>query len=288
MPDLQIIGKDVQRIDVREKVTGKAKYALDLTFPGMLTGKVLRSPYPHAKILNIDVSKAERLKGVEAILHRDNASKVQWGDYLTDQTVVAIDKVRFIGDPVAAVAALDADTVEEAINLIEVDYEELEPVLDMEKAMEPGMPAVHPELPQIKQNLANKFEFVRGAGEDAFQQADLVVAERFITHAGHHVYLECQSCISHWDSRNKLTVWGSIQSPFRARMYISQATGIPEDKIRVIQPYVGGGFGGKIIINRIYPISTLLSMKTGRPVKIILSREEDFITGRAMVSTITS
>ena len=114
MADLNIIGKDVQRIDVREKATGKAKYALDLTFPGMLTGKVLRSPYPHAKIINMDVSKSERLKGVEAILYRDNASKVLWGDFLTDQTVVATEKVRFIGDPVAAVAASDTDTAEEA------------------------------------------------------------------------------------------------------------------------------------------------------------------------------
>ena len=286
MSAYSVVGKPIINVEALEKARGGACYTDDVKLPGMLHGKVKRSPYPFARILSIDTSAALKLPGVRAVITAQNVTQYPWGHYIADETPLATEYVHYIGEEVAAVAAVDAETAEEALDLIKVEYEELEPVLDVEKAMEPGMPAVHPELPQIKQNLANKFEFVRGAGEDTFQQADLVVAERFITHAGHHVYLECQSCISHWDSRNKLTVWGSIQSPFRARMYISQATGIPEDKIRVIQPYVGGGFGGKIIINRIYPISTLLSMKTGRPVKIILSREEDFITGRAMVSTI--
>jgi len=223
---------------------------------------------------------------VRAVITAKNITQYPWGHYVADETPLASEYVHYAGEEVAAVAAVDAETAEEALDLIKVEYEELEPVLDVEKAMQPGTPAVHPELPQVKQNLAYKFEFVRGLGEEAFKQADMVLEERFVTHAGHHVYLECQSCISHWDSRGKLTIWASTQAPFRARMYVSLATGIPEHQIRVIQPYVGGGFGGKIVINRMYPISAILSVKTGKPVKIVLSREEDFITGRAMVSTI--
>ena len=286
MSAFSVIGQPVKNVEALEKAKGGACYTDDIRLAGMLHGKIKRSPHAFARIVSIDTSEALKLPGVRAVITAKNITQYAWGHYVADETPLASEYVHYVGEEVAAVAATDAETAEEALDLIRVEYEELEPVLDVEKAMQPGTPAVHPELPQVKQNLAYKFEFVRGLGEEAFKQADMVLEERFVTHAGHHVYLECQSCISHWDSRGKLTIWASIQAPFRARMYISLATGIPEHQIRVIQPYVGGGFGGKIVINRMYPISAILSVKTGKPVKIILSREEDFITGRAMVSTI--
>ena len=285
MSAYSVIGKPVRNVEALVKTRGGAYYTDDIKLPGMLHGKIKRSPYPFAKILSIDTSKAVALPGVRAVITAQDVTQYPWGHYVVDEIPLAGEHVHYIGEEVAAVAAVDAETAEEALDLIEVKYEELEPALDMEKATQPDAPAVHPELPHIKQNIAYKFEFVRGDGEAAFKQADLVLEERYMTQVAHHAYLECQVCISHWDSHGKLTIWASIQAPFRARMYMAQALGIPEHQIRIIQPYVGGGFGGKIVINRIYPVSALLSMKTGKPVKIVLSREEDFMTGRAMVAT---
>jgi CO/xanthine dehydrogenase Mo-binding subunit len=281
-----VIGKPVENVEALVKAKGGACYTGDMKLPGMLHGKIKRSPYPFAKILSINASKAIKLPGVRAVITAGDVTQYPWGHYVADEVPLAGDYVRYIGDEVVAVAAVDVETAEEALDLIEVEYEELEPVLDAEMAMTPGAPAVHPEIPRIKQNIAYKIDFVRGEGEEALKQADLVLEERYRTQGVYHAYLECQSCISHWDSSGKLTVWASTQSPFRARMYMAQALGIPEHRIRIIEPPIGGGFGGKISINHIYPISALLSMKTGKPVKIVLSREEDFITGRARVSTI--
>ena len=287
MTDLKIVGKDVQRIDVREKATGKAKYALDLTFPGMLIGKILRSPYPHAKIVNINVSKAERLKGVEAVLYRDNASKVQWGDYLTDQTVVAIDKARFIGDPVAAVAALDADTAEEALNLIEVDYEELEPVFDPEKAMEAGAPILHEKLeeyehppvfhPVAGSNICNHVKLRKGDVDKGFKQAYRIYENRFTMPPVHHCYMEPQVVIGDIDSSGRIILHGSLQSPFGSREGLARVFQIPQHRIRVIVNYIGGGFGGKSTMV-LEPITASLAVKASKPVKVILTREEDFVS----------
>jgi CO/xanthine dehydrogenase Mo-binding subunit len=279
-----VIGKPVINVEAAVKAAGEASFTGDIKPPGMLHGKTKRSPHPFAKILSIDTSKARKLPGVRAVITAQDVTQKTWGHYVADERPLTVDYVHYVGDEVAAVAADDIETAEEALELIEVTYEELEPVLHLEGAMEPDAPPVHPELPHIKNNIAYTVDFVRGEGDAAFSQADLVLEERYITHAAYHAYLERQACISHW-SGGKLTVWASTQAPFRARMYMSQALSIPEHKIRIIQPNVGGGFGGKISINHIFPISALLSMKTGRPVKIELSREEDFMTGRARIST---
>ena len=285
MTDLKIVGKDVQRIDVREKATGKAKYALDLTFPGMLIGKILRSPYPHAKIVNINVSKAERLKGIKAVLTGKDVPKVLFGDYLNDQPVLAFDKVRFIGEPVAAVAALDADTAEEALNLIEVDYEELKPIFDPEKALEDNTNLIHDDLwgyerfpvahPVKGTNICDHYKLRKGDVDKAFKEAYRVYEDRFTTQRVHHCYLESHVIIADVDTSGNIVVYGSLQSPHISRDALARVFEVPASKVRVIVPYVGGGFGGKSKL-KLEPISVCLSQAAGRPVKITMSREEVF------------
>ncbi len=152
--------------------------------------------------------------------------------------------------------------------------------------MEPGAPAVHPEREEVKQNIAFHLDFVRGEGEAAFKQADLVVEDRFSTQAQYQAYLEPHACVARWDSSGKLTIWGSTQAPFRARGLLATALGIPEHQIRIIQPYVGGGFGGKVYLHPHFPICAFLAKKAGKPVKIVYTREEDFISGRPRISEI--
>ncbi len=286
MAGYSFIGKDIPRVDGQAKVTGEAIFTTDIQLPGMLFGKILRSPYPFAKILSINTDKARKLSGVKAVITAQTVTQFPYGPVITDELPLADRYVRYSGDEVAAVAAVDDETAEEALDLIKVEYEELTPVLDPEEAMQPGAPAVHPERAEIVQNIAWHIEFVRGDGEAAFKQADLVVEDRFSTQAQHHAYLETQACVAQWDSSGKLTVWASTQSPARFRTLLAQALGITEHQIRVIQLCVGGGFGGKLYVQPLLPISAFLAKKAGKPVKIVYTREEDFISGRPRVSEI--
>jgi len=275
------IGKNVPRIDAREKVTGEAKYCVDLKFPGMLYGKIKRSPLPFAKIVNIDTSKAKKVSGVKSVITAEDTPKIPYGSFVSDELPLATTLVRYVGDEIAAVAAIDEDVAEEALELIEVDYEELSPVFDPEEAMGPGAPSLHPELEGIKSNIAYHFQYVRGNPDQGFDQADLIIEDRFVTQAQHQSYLEPQACIAECNPSGRLTFWCSLQSPFRSRILIARALGMPEYQIRMIQPYVGGAFGGKGGgIHALYPISAILSKKSGRPVKIVYTRKEEFIAGR--------
>jgi len=262
MAQYSCIGKSIPRVDGLEKVTGEAIFSTDIQLPGMLCGKIKRSPYPSARILSINTDKALKLKGVKAVITAKDVVQFPYGLFVDDELPLADKYARYIGDEVAAVAAIDADTAEEALDLITVEYEELTPVLDPEKAMEPGAPTVHPERESIEQNITYRIEYVRGDGEAAFKQADLVLEERFHTHTHHQAYLEPQVCVAQWDVSGKLTIWGSTQTPFTSRRQLAKALGIPEHKIRIIQPYVGGGFGGKAYLRRHFPICALLSKKT--------------------------
>ena len=281
MSKYEFIGRSLPNVDVADKAKGAACFVGDIKLPRMLYGAVKRSPHSFAKITHIHTSKAIRLPGVKAVITADNITQHSWGHYVSDETPLATGYVRYIGDEVAAVAAVDAEIAEEALELIEVRYEELNPVLNVQTAMQSGAPAVHPECSQIQNNIAYHVDFIRGEGEDALKDAYVVLEEQFITPSVYHAYLECQGCISSWNSNGTLTVWAATQAPFRARLYLSQALGIPEHKIRVIQPPIGGGFGGKISINHIHPISAFLSIKTERPVKIILDRQSDILSCRA-------
>ena len=186
MAEYSVVGNNIVRVDALEKVTGEAIYTGDVQLPRMLCGKIKGSPYPFARILSINTDKARKLPGVKAVITTRNVVQFPHGYFVNDELPLADKYARYVGDAVAAVAAIDTDTAEEALDLIEVEYEELTPVLDAEKAMEPRAPAVHPEREEVKNNIAHSVEYVRGEGEAAFKQADLILEERFSAHTRHH------------------------------------------------------------------------------------------------------
>lgn len=284
--EYSFIGKSIPRVDGQEKVTGEAKFSTDIQLPGMLYGKIKRSPYPFARIIAIHTDKARRLPGVRGIVSAKDVLQFPYGPVIADELALADKYARYVGDEVAAVAAIDEETAEEAADLIEVEYEELTPVLDPEKGGEPGALEVHPEREEVKQNVAFHVEFTRGEGEAAFKRADVIVTDHFTTQVQHQAYLEPNVCVAQWSSTGKLTVIGSTQAPFRFRRLLATALGIPEHRIRIIQPYVGGGFGGKTYLYPHFPICAFLAKKTGKPVKITYTRKEDFIAGRPRMTEI--
>ncbi|HLA28755.1 MAG TPA: molybdopterin cofactor-binding domain-containing protein [Syntrophales bacterium] len=281
MEKYSVIGKSLPRVDAVVKVTGDAKYTADMMLPGMLYGKILRSPHPHAKILNIDVSKAKRLPGVRAVITGNDTPGKTFGRYqddplrqqFVDQYALAIDKVRYIGDEVAAVAAIDEDTAEEALDLIDVEYEELPAVFDPEEAMKPGAPRIHDHA---EHNVGLILPRHFGDVEKGFKESDHIFEDRFVTQGVTHCALEPHAVLASFDPAGKLTVWSSNQNPFPDRAQLARALDMPEGRVRIIKPHVGGGFGGKVELLSHDVCSSLLSMKTGRPVMIVLTREEVF------------
>jgi 4-hydroxybenzoyl-CoA reductase subunit alpha len=268
------IGKRQPRIEGIGKVTGEAKYTSDLKLPKMLFGKLLRSPYPHAKILNIDVDKALNLKGVKAVVTGADIPGQKYGRFRSrrDETGLAREKVRYIGDPVAAVAAIDEDTALEAIELIQVEYKELPAVFDAEEAMQEGSPLVHDEY---ERNICATRHFDFGDVEGGFKNSYHVREDRFFSQGLSHGALECRAALANFDTSGKLTIWTGTQSPYQVLRQLSLVMGLPATKIRVIKPYVGGGFGGKGELYAHEVAASLLSIKTHHPVKICLTREEE-------------
>jgi 4-hydroxybenzoyl-CoA reductase alpha subunit len=280
MDEFSVIGKRLPRVDGYDKVTGMASYVADIKLPNMLHGKVLRSPIPHGRILHVDAEKARRLTGVKAVVTGDDTPKIKWGAFIDDMHVLAFDKVRFVGDEVAAVAAVDEATAEEAIDLIKVDYEELPAVFDVFEAMEPGAPLIHE-----KSNIALHQKFVKGDFEGAQKEAAYVFEEKFTTPIVWHAYLETMGALASYSLSGKLTIWLSTQTLFMARQRIARALGMRIADVRLIQPNVGGGFGGKSCDEPTAMICGLLAKKTGRPVRLINSREEEFQASRPRVAT---
>jgi len=281
---LDYIGERIPRKDGPEKVTGRAQYTVDINLPGMLVGRILRSPHPHARIISIDVSRARKLTGVKAVITGQDTVGVKHGfvetpRYPADQYVLAMDRVRYIGEEVAAVAATDPYIAEEALRLIRVEYQILPAVFDPEKAMQPGAPEIHPSHPRLKENrtnIAGKTETGWGDVEAGFAQADYVREDRFESHLRTHGYLEPQVTVASFEPDGKLNVWTSSQGPFIKRAKLARTLGIPLASVRVRKAWVGGAFGGKIDLFSHEFCAGLLSMKTGRPVKIEASREEIF------------
>lgn len=282
---MKYVGQRIERVDGIKKVTGDLKYTDDLKMPGMLYAAVKRSPYPHAKILNIDISKAEKLPGVKAITTGKDFPK-RVGLYLADKTFLAVDKVRYRGEAVAAVAAETLEIAEEAVRLIEVEYEELEPVTNALEAMKPGAPLVHPDLGEYSHapifhtvpgtNISEHFKLRKGNVEEGFKQADYILESSFFVPHIQHCPIENHVAIAKYDRDGSLTVWASCQSPYAVRAALSAAFEIPLNKLRVISPAVGGGFGSKAGTT-LEGIVIPLSMKTGRPVKLTYSREDEFV-----------
>jgi 4-hydroxybenzoyl-CoA reductase alpha subunit len=268
------IGKPQPRIDGMEKATGEAKYTGDLELPRMLIGKLLGSPYPHAKILNIDRSKALALPGVKAVVTGADLRGQKYGPFRSrrDETGLARDKVRYIGDPVAAVAAVDEETALEAIELIKVEYEELPAVFDADEAMQEGAPLIHEEY---ERNICAFRNFNWGDVEEGFRSSYHIREDHFFSQGLSHGVLEPRAALAHFDTSGKLTLWTGTQSPYGVRQDLSLALGLPANKIRVIKPFVGGGFGGKGDLMPHEVAASLLAMETRRPVRISLNREEE-------------
>jgi len=288
MEELSFVGKSVPRKDGAEKATGKALYTVDMVLPGMLWGKILRSPYPHAKILRIDTSRAERLPGVKAVITGKDTLGIKHGfvetpRYAPDQYPLAMDRVRYIGEEVAAVAAIDEYVAEEALSLIQVDYEELPAVFDPEEAMKLGAPEIHPSHPKVKEpykNIGGKTESGWGDVEKGFAESFLVRQDRFDGQLRSHCYMEPQATLANFDFSGKLNVWTSSQGPFIKRAKLATTLGLPFSNVRVLKAYVGGAYGGKIDLFSHEFCASLLSIKAQRPVKIVCTREEVFESAR--------
>jgi 4-hydroxybenzoyl-CoA reductase alpha subunit len=282
MQAFNIVGKDVPRNDAEAKARGAALYADDFKLPGMLVGRILRSPVAHARITHIDVSKALALPGVKCVITGEDTPKIKYGNWrlfpdTQDEYPLAVDKVRFIGDEVAAVAAVDADTAEEALGLIEVAYEELPGVYDTDAATQGGAPVIHDYCPT---NISVNRKIQYGDIEKGFAASDYIREDVFHVHAVSHAYLEPCSSLAQVDLDGRITLWTSTQTPYIVQCLLASTLGMRENDIRVIKPFVGGGFGGKMELRPFEFCAAFMAKRTGRPVKFTLSREEEFLTGR--------
>jgi xanthine dehydrogenase D subunit len=273
MEETKYIGKEIPRVDGLEKATGKIKYMSDLEFPNMLYGKILRAKFPHAKILHIDTSKAEALDGVFAVVtHKDVPGVNGFGIVIPDMPVLCEDKVRYIGDAVAAVAAVSEEIAEKAISLIDVQYEPLPIVDDPEEAMKADAPKVHKEG-----NIHLHTEITRGNVDEALKEADLIIEETFTTGRQDHMPLETEGGVAFVDDDGVLNVYVGSQYPQRDQLQLARALNLNPKKIRIVSYPVGGAFGRKDELS-IQPILALLAIKTKRPVKIVTTREESIIS----------
>ena len=284
--ELAIVGHRHPKIDGWERVSGKAQYTSDIYLPGMLYAKVLRSPHPHAKVVNVDASKALALPGVKAVLTSRDLDPFAWvknpGRSHHDEPLLA-DVARFVGDDVAVLAAVDEDRAQQALDLVKVEYQPLPFVLDPEQALKPGAPKVH-----ASGNLALGKPSVlqRGDIQQGFQEADLVYEGRYYTPMLQHVSAEPRVCVARWE-RGKLTVWDSTQYTFATQKGLAHLLKIPMSKVRVICDYMGGGFGDKLQLERYSALASILSMKTGLPVRLEFTREENFLAAHHRYSSIT-
>ncbi len=278
------VGKSVPRIEGKAAVTGQLKYAFDVSFPNMLIGKMIRSPHPHAKIISIDTSKAEALPGVRAVITAKDTHQIKFGSneyffpHTTDQMALEADKVRYVGDELGAVAAVDEETALEAIKLIDIKYEILPHVVDVEEAMKPGAPQIHDSLNNIAVILPVNF----GNPDRMLKDADYVREDRFYAPAAHQAAIEPHVCVGQWETfSNKITLWASSQAPFKCREALAKTLKMDLNDVRVIKMAVGGGFGGKLEMLPMDFASCMLSKKAGGlPVKICYSREEEFLASR--------
>jgi CO/xanthine dehydrogenase Mo-binding subunit len=302
MPEYAVLGKRLPRIDALEKATGRAVYTADISLPGMLYGKMLRSPYAHAKIRRLDISKARALKGVAAVITADDVPAFKNNKPFVLNSAypcMAAGKVIYAGQPVAAVAAIKQSVAEEAIELIEIGYEKLEEVASVLDAMKPSAPVIHPEIQAVKNtagdpvrdsllnNAALHMEYRRGDVDIGFKQAAVILEDTFYTQRVHQGYLEPRISVASAGIDGKVNIWTDCQGIFLVRELCSAFLNLPLNKIKINPVEIGGAFGGKNL-QPLSPICALLSLKTGLPVKMALARSEDFIDNRpAPASVIT-
>jgi CO/xanthine dehydrogenase Mo-binding subunit len=276
--EYSVIGKPMPRVDAKAKVTGEAKYAADIEVVGMLWGAIKRSPYPHARILNIDTSKAEKLPGVKAVTTGKDFGGFKWGwsRETRDEEPLAVRKVRYLYEGVAAVAAIDEDIAEEACELIEVDYEPLEGVFNPFEAMKEGAPLVHEDHPG---NICVEYHWNFGDVEKAFGESYLVREDTFQTPRMAKGYIEPPAIVAYWPDATHLTVLAAKGSPYFPYRILSNCFNLPLSNVRIIQPFIGSDFGGtkNDMVNCDFA-APMLAKKTGKPVKIIYSQFDELTT----------
>jgi CO/xanthine dehydrogenase Mo-binding subunit len=272
--ELKYVGQSVARVDGVEKVTGKAKFVGDLFIPGVLQGKILRSTYAHARIHSIDASKAEALPGVVAVLTAADIADLH--PIYNGRPVVAMNKIRYVGEPVAAVAAVDLVMADEALSVIDVDYEELPAVTGIDAAIEKDAPQIHE---QKGGNIGTHEKVERGDVDEGFGQCDVIVEDTFTFPMVYHYAMEPHSVIAQYEDNDEITVWSSAQHPFQVRGDISRLFKVPPSKVRMIINYLGGGYGSKSY-TKFEPLVVALARKAKRPVRICNSVGESMVTVR--------
>jgi len=283
----QVVGRPTPRVEGQLKVTGKAVYSADVELPGTLWGKCLRSPISYGRIKSIDTGKARQVPGVKAVITGEDVRGLRIGRCIYDTPVVADGVVRFIGEKVAAVAAETEEAAEQALDLIEVDYEEMEPLLDPLEAIKPDAPVLHPDLlfykglPVPVEKLGNVFAYLKwGKGdiEAGFREADLIVENTFTTQVTHQSYLEPHACVVKADPSGGAEIWSCSKTPFAVRGQLSNCLGIVKEKLVFHPIHIGGDFGGK---GGFMDVATcyFLSLKSGQPVKMVMDYSEELVAG---------
>ncbi|MBW2590983.1 MAG: molybdopterin-dependent oxidoreductase, partial [Deltaproteobacteria bacterium] len=287
MSDYTIIGKRMPRVDSRAKVMGKAKFTADLKLPGMLVGKIKRSPYAHARILNIDTSKAKKLPGVKAVVTGKDTEGVKWGvfPYTRDQQFIQIEKARYIGDEVAGVAAVDEETALKALDLIDVEYEELPAIFDPMEAMASETELIHEDFPN---NINIHVNIDTGNVDENFEKAHYIREDTFVASEESYFHAEPYAVVARFDHEDCLEVWMPNAGPHMKSKPLSNSFKIPLHKVKVRKIAIGGAFGGRSEICPADYICALLAKKTKRPVKIEFTREENTIATRQGHSMITT
>ena len=289
----KVVGTRPIRPDGVDKVTGRANFGADMVMPGMLWGKVKRSPHAHARILSINTEKAKALPGVKAVITWEDFPPIPSEEAFVgegpmnfrdlSQNCMARDKALYDGHAVAAVAAISPAIAEQACELIEVDYHVLPHVIDVEEAMKPDAPLLHDDLftqgvdpkPTHPSNIAKRVAFAKGDIDAGFREADVIIERRYTTKPVHQAYIEPHACVVSMAADGQCTIWSSSQGQFMVRAYCAKLLGIDISQIRAIPAEIGGGFGGKTLVY-LEPLALAMAKKSGRPVKMVMSREEVF------------
>ncbi|WP_455287051.1 xanthine dehydrogenase family protein molybdopterin-binding subunit [Cupriavidus necator] len=274
-----IVGTSTPQVTAREKVMGRAQYAGDIRLPGMLHAKVLRSPHPHARIVNIDTSAAKALQGVKLVVSGHDVPTRNWGPHRKEQRILACGVVRHVGEEVAAVVAVSEEIARDALDLIRVEYEPLPALLTPEAALAEGAPEIHAGT----RNIGHDMRIVRGDVDAGFAAAAAVYEATYDMHSQYPGYLEPMASVAAQDGNGRLTLWASTQSVFLARARLAEALDRPVSSIRVVQATTGGGFGAKIVEENNSLICAFLASRLERPVRLVNSRLEDFQGARASV-----
>ena len=293
-------GVNFPRVDGPAKLRGWAQFTADIEIAGMVYAKVLRSTYPHARLLRVDATKAEKITGVIAVLTGDDLKGMNshFGPVVKDQPVVAIDRVRYVGDIIAAVAAEEKDIAEEALELIEVEYEPLPAVFDLLEAMKADAPIIHAQRVKAQSypaqsgfrleaggNVLSMYHVDEGQVESGFRQADEIFEDTYLSQKIQHAHLEPHAALAYWEPSGKLVIYSSTQNPSLVRAQLADLFNLPQSKVRIIVPYVGGGYGAKTH-PRLEPLAAALARKAHRPVQWVLTREEVFLTAHCQAAVV--